>query len=127
MRNEVYADELKVISIEMTIQLGHVTRMGEERLPRKVYETKRQKGKTEKDVKNFIEKYTKQKKTEKEKGKGEKNMDGRNERGIHMKQEKKTGRTQGKCEKTEKSGNNYGGNSTSLHLHLTITWVLGLS
>ena len=46
IRNEVYRDELKVESIEVTIQrgqlrwLGHVTRMGEERLAKKVHEVK---------------------------------------------------------------------------------------
>ena len=51
IRNEVYK-ELKVESIEVTIQrrqlrwLGHVIRMGEERLTRKIYEDKKkEKGK----------------------------------------------------------------------------------
>ena len=46
IRNEVNKDEPKVQSIEVTVQRGqlrwlrHVTRIGEERLVRKVYEAK---------------------------------------------------------------------------------------
>ena len=50
----------------------------------------------------------------------------RSEKG--MRQEKKNVRMQGKCAKTEKSGNNYGGETheTQLRtpLHLTVTQVL---
>ena len=69
------------------------------------------------------------KKTEKEKRKAEKNVDGRSGKsfGASGKNEK----TQGKCAKTETSGNNYGGETHETQLlttlHLTVTWVLGLS
>jgi len=58
-RNEVYRDELKVESIEMTTQreqlrwLENVTRMGKERLARKIYEArvrKKEKKKADKNV-----------------------------------------------------------------------------
>ena len=54
MRNEVCRDELKVESTEVTIQLeqlrwlGHVARMGEERLVRRVYEAQKRRKSEEK-------------------------------------------------------------------------------
>ena len=77
------------------------------------------------EKKDRLEKYMKQKKKEKGKGKAEKNVDRRSEEDIHMKQEEKNVRTQRKCVKIEKRGNNCGGGTheTQLrtNLHLTIT------
>ena len=48
-----------------------------------------------------------------------------------MKHEEKSGRTQGKCAKTEKSGYNHGEETHETQLrttpHLAVTWFLGLS
>ena len=56
--NEASKDELKVESIEVTIQWGHIAKMEQERLTRKVYEAKKktERGKGKKIVKRRTEK-----------------------------------------------------------------------
>ena len=80
----------------------------------------------ERKKKDWLEKHTKQKKTDKETRKDREKRGRRSE-----KARRENGRTQGKCAKTEKSGNNYGGeiHETQLRtiLHLTVAWVLELS
>ena len=109
IKSEVYRDELNVESIEVTKQRGQltwrglVTRMGEERLDRKKYKVKEdEKRKGGKPRKTWMEEVRKA-------------CEARGE----------NGRTQGKCVKTEKNGNNYGGeiHETQLRttLHLTVT------
>ena len=102
IRNEVYRDELKTELIEVTIKQGQLRWLGHvARMGEERFVTEKGKGECKEEVGKAYE------------AKGE------------------NGRTQGKRAKTEKSGNNYGGETHKtqllITLHLTVTWVSELS